>query len=196
MTKISNKLILILGILAFLLGLLLASPAYARTGTVDSGVIFNPYIQPTQYNSPTNNNVSNNNGNNNNLFSFFNSVNTNPTNTNQNQSNTNSTNNSSFNNSTSSNSNTSNTNNTNISQTTAEKNSIYTDDANYNNTITSDINENYGSLASTTLLGSSTFMPSGLIQWIFFVIIILAIIFLWRYLYAEKKYMAEPVKHT
>ena len=49
MTKTSNKLILILGILAFIVGLLLTSPAYARTVRVDSGVTFNPYVQSTQY---------------------------------------------------------------------------------------------------------------------------------------------------
>jgi len=83
---------------------------------------------------------------------------------------------------------------------TGETYDVYNNNANGKNIITNDntsnTNENYGNLASTALLGSNTFMPSGLVQWILFVILVLAIIFLWRYLYAEEKYMLEPVKHT
>ena len=61
----------------------------------------------------------------------------------------------------------------------------------------SDINPSYSSLTATALLGSNTFMPSGLVQWIILIIIILAIIILWRYVHrSEEKYMSEPMKHA
>lgn len=62
---------------------------------------------------------------------------------------------------------------------------------------TNNINESYGSLTANALLGSNSFMPSGLIQWIFFALLILAIIFLWRYVHrSEEKYMIKPMKHA
>jgi len=63
--------------------------------------------------------------------------------------------------------------------------------------VASDTKENYGSLAANALFGSNGFMPSGLVQWIFFVLLILAIIFLWRYVHhSEEKYRSEPMKHA
>ena len=77
---------------------------------------------------------------------------------------------------------------TNTVSKTASKNTVAT---------TSDINENYGSLAANALFGSNSFMPNGLIQWIFFIILITAIIFLWRYVHRSKDiYMSEPLKHA
>ncbi len=61
---------------------------------------------------------------------------------------------------------------------------------------TSDTNDNYSDIAANALYGSNSFMPTGIVQWIFFVILILAIIFLWRCVYAEEKYMSEPLKHA
>ncbi len=61
----------------------------------------------------------------------------------------------------------------------------------------SDVNPNYGSLTANALFGSNSFMPSGLIQWIVFAILILLIVFLWRYVHGSKeKYMTEPLKHA
>ncbi|KKP85684.1 MAG: hypothetical protein UR88_C0010G0006 [Candidatus Nomurabacteria bacterium GW2011_GWA1_35_8] len=60
-----------------------------------------------------------------------------------------------------------------------------------------DINESYGSLTANALFGSDSFMPSGLLQWILFVLLVVGIIFLWRYIHhSEEKYMAEPMKHA
>jgi hypothetical protein len=62
---------------------------------------------------------------------------------------------------------------------------------------TNDTNPTYGSLTSNALFGSNTFLPSGLFQWILCIIIILAIIVLWRYIHrSEDKYMSEPMKHA
>ena len=85
-----------------------------------------------------------------------------------------------------------NSNNYNNTDTTVSK----TTETN-NNVAASDINESYGSLTANALLGSNSFMPTGLVQWIFLAIIIVAIIFLWRYVHrSEEKYMTEPMKHA
>lgn len=67
-----------------------------------------------------------------------------------------------------------------------------------NSSSASDVNESYGSLTANALVGSSgNFMPTGLAQWIFLIIIICAIIFLWRYVHrSSEAYMAEPMKHA
>ena len=92
---------------------------------------------------------------------------------------------------------------TNYSSTQNSSNSNY--NTNYSNTSSeendsvsaSDFNENYGSLTANALLGSNSFMPTGLVQWILFVVLILLIIFLWRYMHRSKeKYMLEPMKHA
>ncbi|MFA4975680.1 MAG: hypothetical protein WC839_03830 [Candidatus Paceibacterota bacterium] len=58
-------------------------------------------------------------------------------------------------------------------------------------------NEGFGSLTANALVGSNGFMPSGLIQWIFLVLIVILIIYLWRYIHnSEEKYMSEPMKHA
>ena len=57
-------------------------------------------------------------------------------------------------------------------------------------------NDNLSSLTANALIGSNSFMPSGLIQWIFFAILVVLIIFLWRYVFAKEKYMSEPLKHS
>ena len=191
MTKTINKLILILSILAFIFGLLLASPAYARTVTVDSGVIFNPYVQYPQYTNINQTQIPIVNtpivivGCDNRTTGF--SVTTgqscigNYVSTSTTGNITNNLSSASI--------------NTDIKNSNIDVLKTNNTISN-NNIITSNANENYGSLASTALLGSSSFMPSGLIQWIFFIILILVIIFLCRYLYAEEKYISEPVKHT
>ena len=77
--------------------------------------------------------------------------------------------------------------NTNYSNTSEENNSVNA----------SDFNESYGSLTANALLGSNSFMPTGLVQWIIFAILIVLIIFLWRYVHrSEEKYMLEPMKHA
>ena len=55
---------------------------------------------------------------------------------------------------------------------------------------------NESNLASNVIFGSNSFLPSGLIQWIFFAIIILVIVILVRRVYeGNKKYQATPLKH-
>lgn len=64
-------------------------------------------------------------------------------------------------------------------------------------TRTSDLNESYGSLTANALVGSNSFLPTGFAQWILMILIILAIIFLWRYIHrSEEVYMSEPLKHA
>jgi len=62
--------------------------------------------------------------------------------------------------------------------------------------VNSDINKGYGNLTANALFGSNSFMPTGLAQWIILIAIIIAIIFLWRYVFGEEKYMSEPLKHA
>jgi|GEM_PF-1305020 len=98
-------------------------------------------------------------------------------------------------------------NTTTINSNSSSNNSNYNSNSNYNNTLntseesnnvsSSDFNESYGSLTANALLGSNSFMPTGLLQWIGFIIMIILIIFLWRYINrSEEKYMKEPLKHA
>ena len=51
-------------------------------------------------------------------------------------------------------------------------------------------------LAANAVFGSNSFMPSGLVQWIFFAILILLIVILVRKIYGgSEKYHATPMKH-
>jgi hypothetical protein len=51
-------------------------------------------------------------------------------------------------------------------------------------------------LASNAVFGSNSFLPSGLIQWIFFAIIILLIVVLARKVFgAKEEYHSTPLKH-
>lgn len=62
---------------------------------------------------------------------------------------------------------------------------------------TNTTNKGFGNLTANALMGSNSFMPSGLIQWIFLVLIVVLIIYLWRYIHnSEEKYMSEPMKHA
>jgi len=68
------------------------------------------------------------------------------------------------------------------------------------NTTNTDNNtdKNSSNLAATAILGSAnSFLPSGLIQWVFFAIIILVIvIFVRRIFGAKKNYEETPLKHA
>jgi hypothetical protein len=180
MSKINNNLILIFGILAFIFGLSsLASPAYARGGMVDSGVYFTPYTYPLDYipsSAPVNNGpvvIPGCEGRN----TGYSTVNGQscvgnyiaPT-------------------------------TTTTTKTTAVK-KVNTTVAKTTTpakvATASDVNDSYGSLTANALFGSNSFMPSGLLQWFIAIILILAIIFSWRYVHRSKEnYMAEPLKHA
>ncbi|MEK7500458.1 MAG: IPT/TIG domain-containing protein [Patescibacteria group bacterium] len=54
-----------------------------------------------------------------------------------------------------------------------------------------------GSLASNAIFGENGFLPSGLIQWILFAIVILLIVILVRKVFgAQENYHATPLKHS
>ncbi|MEK7088796.1 MAG: hypothetical protein AAB913_01565 [Patescibacteria group bacterium] len=82
---------------------------------------------------------------------------------------------------------TTNTTNTTISKTTDTSNTVAANDT----------NNSYSGLTANVLEGSNSFLPTGLLQWIFLAIIVVAIIFLWRYVFrSEDKYLSEPLKHA
>lgn len=57
--------------------------------------------------------------------------------------------------------------------------------------------KNYGSLASNAIFGSNSFLPSGLIQWVLFAIIILIIVIIVRKIFGGKEHYDElPMKHA
>jgi hypothetical protein len=72
-------------------------------------------------------------------------------------------------------------------------NGTFTDNT---NTTDNSANNNYSDLASNAVFGSTGFLPSGLIQWILFAIIILLIVILARKIFgAKEEYENSPMKH-
>jgi len=58
-------------------------------------------------------------------------------------------------------------------------------------------NKSYGSLASNAIFGSNSFLPSGLVQWILFAIIILIIVIIIRKIFGGREHYDElPMKHA
>ncbi len=58
-------------------------------------------------------------------------------------------------------------------------------------------NSNYNGLTANALFGcSNSFLPTGIVQWLLFAILVFLIIILWRSAHAKEKYMSEPLKHT
>jgi hypothetical protein len=52
-------------------------------------------------------------------------------------------------------------------------------------------------LAANAIFGSNSFLPSGIIQWILFAILILVIVIIARKIFgADKKYHETPLKHA
>ncbi|MCX6751651.1 MAG: hypothetical protein NT161_02710 [Candidatus Nomurabacteria bacterium] len=199
MNKINNKLILIFTILAFVFGLSSTSPVYAQnTGVIPFPYYYNnsgsgnrgDYPTPVYYSVPTPVNYNNQR-----VIAGCEGRSTgystttgqscvgnyvNNTNTNNNSSSTSS-------NTTTKNSDTSNTSNTTVSKTTDTNNTV----------AASDNNNSFSGLTANALEGSNSFLPTGLLQWIFLAIIVVAIIFLWRYVFrSEDKYLSEPLKHA
>lgn len=125
-----------------------------------------------------------------------------PATTNTGNTNNNVSNNSYGNTNTNGNANTNgNTNNTNSSvskNTKNNSNSSTSTNSNQTKTnTTTDANSNYSNLASNAIFGSNGFMPTGLIQWILFAIIVLLLIILVRKLFGGKKnYDEAPMKHA
>ena len=85
-----------------------------------------------------------------------------------------------------------NTNTTKTTTTTLTK-------TNKTNTVAKNTSTNgtYSNLAANALFGcSDSFLPSGLVQWLLFAILVFLIIILWRSAHAKEKYMSEPLKHV
>ena len=81
--------------------------------------------------------------------------------------------------------------NNNYSNTTSNN---YTD-TNYSNTQTTD--KSYSNIASNAIWGSNSFLPSGLVQWVLFAIVILLIVILARKIFgAKESYNEAPMKHA
>ena len=77
------------------------------------------------------------------------------------------------------------------------KNGTDSTDTNSNDANNSTAENKYSALASNAIFGSGSFLPSGLIQWIIFAIIILLIVILVRKLFGgEKNYHETPMKHA
>lgn len=91
-----------------------------------------------------------------------------------------------------------NTGNNNYSNSSYSASSVKNNTYSTSNTNKTNENNNSGNLASSVILGSSgSFLPSGLVQWILFAIIILVIIILIRKVFsAEENYHASPMKHA
>lgn len=65
------------------------------------------------------------------------------------------------------------------------------------NEYTEENNNQYSDLASNAIFGSNSFAPSGLVQWIFFGILILIIVIIVRKIFGgEDRYKATPMKHA
>ncbi|MFA5931778.1 MAG: hypothetical protein WC793_00130 [Candidatus Paceibacterota bacterium] len=94
----------------------------------------------------------------------------------------------------------SNTSNSSATKSNTNKNtntSTSKNTTNTTNSTTTNANSNYSNLASNAIFGSNSFMPSGLIQWILFAIIILLLVILVRKLFgAKKNYDESPMKHA
>ena len=57
--------------------------------------------------------------------------------------------------------------------------------------------ETYGSLTSNAIFGRSAFFPTGILQWILFIILVLVIVFVWRKFFGNAvKYHSTPLKHA
>ena len=57
--------------------------------------------------------------------------------------------------------------------------------------------EDFGNLTASAVLGSDGFLPSGLIEWLFFAVIILGAVLLVRKIYGgSESYYATPLKHN
>lgn len=66
-----------------------------------------------------------------------------------------------------------------------------------NFTDTTYTDEAYRNLASNAIYGSGTFLPSGLVQWVLFAIIIVLLVILVRRIFgARERYDAAPLKHA
>lgn len=84
---------------------------------------------------------------------------------------------------------------TNFNETTSPD--TFVDTPQTENGTSNNANENYSNLASNAIFGSNSFLPSGLIQWVLFAIVILLIVIVVRKVFgARKNYEESPMKHA
>ena len=84
---------------------------------------------------------------------------------------------------------------TNTENNTDNTDNTYSNTNQTENTTTTDTNSKSSNLAATAIFGSNGFLPSGLMQWILFAIIILLIVILARRVFgARAKYNEAPMK--
>jgi len=186
MSKTSNKLILVLGIISFIFGLLLATPAFADerrsplyydyTASSYGASSYESQLtipgcegRTTGFSTVTGQSCYGNNVGNSTPTTIVRNYYTNY-----------------------------NTNNTPATtKAPTPKEDVVATAAPTSDTTVSDINDKYGNLSANALFGSNSFMPTGLVQWVFSIILIITIILLWRYVHkSEEKYMGEPMKHA
>jgi hypothetical protein len=87
--------------------------------------------------------------------------------------------------------------NNNATASGANTNNVNNSPDTFTETINGTNNDNYSSLASNAIFGSNSFLPSGLIQWVLFGIIILLIVIIARRVFgAREKYEESPMKHA
>jgi len=73
----------------------------------------------------------------------------------------------------------------------------FTDTTQSDNGTVNGTNDSYSNLASNAIFGSNSFLPSGIVQWILFAIVILLIIIVVRRIFgAKKNYDDSPLKHA
>lgn len=92
-----------------------------------------------------------------------------------------------------------------VASTTVSRNtsslsaSAYTAYQNVSNTNSSAkaVDESYGGLTANAIFGSNSFFPTGIVQWIIFIALVLAIVFIWRKFFGgERTYHSTPLKHA
>ncbi len=64
------------------------------------------------------------------------------------------------------------------------------------NNVTTEEEYDYGALTSNAMFGSNTLMPSGLMQWVLFAILILLIVIIVRKIFVGDKERNKPLKHA
>jgi hypothetical protein len=82
----------------------------------------------------------------------------------------------------------------NVTNTTAVNKNTIENDSKETNANADD--QNVKDLAAGAIFGSNAFMPSSLLQWIFFTILILLAVILWRKLYVSDEDKHTPLKHA
>ena len=92
--------------------------------------------------------------------------------------------------------NTSSKNNSTYNKTKSTTSTLNTENNTANNERNSNTEQDIKGLAAGAIFGYNAFMPSSLLQWIFFAILILLAVILWRKLYVSDEEKHKPLKHA